>query len=65
MRLAEFMLLNPTTPIIGLAEGTALLRSGAVLSYQGDVDGYLFIGGSKTAILPGADLSALLQPSIT
>lgn len=65
MRLAEFMLLNPTTPIIGLAEGTALLRSGDVLSYQGDVDGYLFIGGSKTAILPGADLSALLQPSTT
>ena len=65
MRLAEFMLLNPTTPIIGLAEGTALLRSGSVLSYQGDVDGYLFIGGSKTAILPGADLSALLQPSTT
>lgn len=61
MRLNEFMLLNPTTPVVALPEGTALLRQGDELSYQGNVDGYLFIGGSKTALLPGADLSAFLQ----
>jgi dipeptidase E len=61
MRLNEFMLLNPTTPVLALPEGTALLRQGDVLSYQGNVDGYLFMGGSKTALLPGADLSAFLQ----
>ena len=61
MRLNEFMLLNPTTPVLALPEGTALLRQGDELSYQGNVDGYLFIGGSKTALLPGADLSAFLQ----
>jgi len=61
MRLNEFMLLNPTTPVLALPEGTALLRQGNELSYQGNVDGYLFIGGSKTALLPGADLSAFLQ----
>lgn len=61
MRLNEFMLLNPDTAIIAIPEGTALLHHDAELSYQGHVDGYLFIGGSKTAILPGADLSAFLQ----
>lgn len=61
MRLNEFMLLNPDTPIVALPEGTALLRQADELSYQGNVDGYLFIGGSKTAILPGAELSAFLQ----
>jgi dipeptidase E len=61
MRLNEFMLVNPTTPVVALPEGTALLRQGDVLSYQGNMDGYLFIGGSKTAILPGAELSAFLQ----
>lgn len=61
MRLNEFMMLNPETPVVALPEGTALLRQGAELSYQGTVDGYLFMGGSKTAILPGAELSAFLQ----
>lgn len=61
MRLNEFMLVNPTTPVVALPEGTALLRQGDVLSYQGNMDSYLFIGGSKTAILPGAELSAFLQ----
>ncbi|MCT6700748.1 dipeptidase PepE [Rheinheimera sp. 4Y26] len=61
MRLGEFMQLNPETAVIALPEGTALVRDGATLSYQGQTDGYLFIGGSKTALLPGADLSAFLQ----
>jgi len=61
MRLNEFMLLNPTTPIVGLPEGTALRRVGNQLNYVGTVNGYLFVGGEKTPIEPGADLSGLLQ----
>ncbi len=60
MRLAEFMHLEPGTAIIGLPEGSALRREAEKLTYLGQQDGYLFIGGSKTAILPGADLSAFL-----
>lgn len=60
MRLAEFMHLDPATAIIGLPEGSALRREVEKLTYLGQQDGYLFIGGSKTAILPGADLSAFL-----
>ena len=61
MRLNEFMLLNPTTPIVGLPEGSALRRSGHQLQYIGNVHGYLFEGGEKTPIEPGADLSGLLR----
>lgn len=61
MRLNEFMLLNPTTPIVGLPEGTALCLRGNQLGYVGTVPGYLFVGGEKTPIEPGADLSGLLQ----
>jgi len=61
MRLNEFMLLNPTTPIVGLPEGTALRLNNQQLHYVGAVDGYLFVGGEKTAIKPNTDLSALLQ----
>ncbi|RVU40783.1 dipeptidase PepE [Rheinheimera riviphila] len=61
MRLNEFMLLNPTTAIFGLPEGTALRREGNQLHYVGTVTGYLFVGGEKTPVAPGADLSGLLQ----
>jgi len=61
MRLNEFMLLNPTTPIVGLPEGTALRRAGDALCYLGDLNGYLFVGGEKTPVVPGADLSRLLK----
>lgn len=60
MRLNEFMLLHPTTAIIGLPEGTSLRRNGEQLQYCGHVDGYLFIGGVKTALNGGTDLSGLL-----
>ncbi|KKO46457.1 peptidase E [Arsukibacterium ikkense] len=60
MRLAEFMALNPSTPIIALPEGTALLRSGDTLTLLGNAGGYLFKGGDKTAIAANSDLSHLL-----
>ena len=57
MRLAEFMVLNPTTPIIALPEGTALKCSGDKLTLLGSDGGYLFKGGDKTAIAENSDLS--------
>ena len=61
MRLAEFMQLNPQTPVLGLPEGTALKRLDDTLSYLGDSDAALFRQGVKTAIAPNSDLSALLR----
>lgn len=60
MRLAEFMVLNPTTPIIALPEGTALKSSGGELTLLGSDGGYLFKGGNKTAIAEHSDLSYFL-----
>jgi dipeptidase E len=61
MRLAEFMVLNPVTPIIALPEGSALKRSGNALTLLGDDGGYLFKAGEKTAITENSDLSHLLS----
>ncbi len=61
MRLAEFMQLNPQTPVVGLPEGTALRQLGGSLSYLGNTDAALFQQGVKTAIAPYSDLSALLN----
>lgn len=61
MRLAEFMQLNPQTPVLGLPEGSALKRLDDTLSYVGDSDAALFQQGVKTAIAPDSDLSTLLR----
>ena len=61
MRLAEFMVLNPATPIIALPEGTALKRSGDTLELLGSGGGYIFKGGDKTVIAENCDLSYLLD----
>lgn len=61
MRLAEFMQLNPQTPVIGLPEGTALKLYGGRLSYLGDTDAALFQRSVKTAITANSDLSVLLD----
>ncbi len=60
MRLAEFMQLNPQTPVVGLPEGTALKLVSGKLSYAGNSDAALFQRGVKSVIAPGSDLSALL-----
>lgn len=41
-RLAEFMVLNPTMPIVGIVEGKALKRTGEHLSLIGGQGGFLF-----------------------
>ena len=60
MRLNEFMLLNPATPIVGLPEGTALRLDAGQLKYLGPVNGYVFVGGQKTPVTPDTDLTSLL-----
>lgn len=61
MRLAEFMEVEPNTPIIGLPEGTALRFVDGKLSYLGGENAYVFCTGVKTPIAPSADLSSLLS----
>lgn len=60
MRLAEFMALNPATPIIALPEGSAVKRSGKKLTLLGADGGYLFRGGNKTPLAEHSDLADLL-----
>lgn len=60
MRLAEFMQLNPQTPIVALPEGTALKRQHDKLTILGDAGAYVFKGGIKEAVNVNADLSSLL-----
>lgn len=60
MRLAEFMQLNPATPIIAMPEGTALQLNDKQLTLLGAGGGYLFQGGNKTALAENSDLSAYL-----
>lgn len=54
MRLAEFMQLNPTTSILGIPEGSALIFDGSTLRYVGQVDGYHFLNGVKSTIAPNS-----------
>lgn len=61
MRLAEFMQVDPKTPVIALPEGTALRVQGARLSYLGEEPAYLFLAGSKTPITKASELSSLMQ----
>lgn len=60
MRLAEFMLLHPETPIIALPEGTALQLSGNRLKLLGRAGGFKFLNSDKQPIAANEDLSALL-----
>jgi dipeptidase E len=61
MRLAEFMQLNPTTPIIALPEGSVLKRNNQTLTLLGKDGGYLFLAGEKTALTENTDLSAYIR----
>jgi dipeptidase E len=60
MRLAEFMQLNPSTPIVALPEGAALIRNNNMLTLVGNGGGYLFQAGRKTAISEHTDLSEFM-----
>lgn len=60
-RLAEFMVLEPTMPIVAIREGGALLRENRSLTLIGPHNGVLFQGGEQQEILSGQDLSWLLE----
>ncbi|WOH38412.1 dipeptidase PepE [Thalassotalea fonticola] len=59
-RLAEFMVLNPTTHIAAIVEGTALKVTDNSMTLIGGAQGYLFLNGKKDIIAADADISFLL-----
>lgn len=59
-RLAEFMVINPTTPIVAIVEGTAIKQSGDNLTLIGPSDGFVFKGGEKSVLPQNADITAYL-----
>lgn len=59
-RISEFCALNPDMPVIGIREGSALLRRGDKLTLVGELDGVVFEGTEQRAIQAGADLSTYL-----
>ncbi|MDF2179915.1 dipeptidase PepE [Aliiglaciecola sp. CAU 1673] len=60
-RIAEFMVLNPQMPVLGIREGSALLREDNQLTLVGSHPGVVFLGGNSQEIEPGADLSHFLK----
>ena len=62
-RIKEFCTLNPTMPVVGIREGTALLLKDNKLKLKGKLDGVLFKGDNQDVIAAGADLSYLLKTS--
>jgi len=64
-RLAEFMVINPEMPIVGIVEGSALKLKNDKLSLIAFAeiekpDGFLFKGGSKRTIAVNEEISHLL-----
>ncbi|MBF7073171.1 dipeptidase PepE [Glaciecola sp. MH2013] len=59
-RIAEFCALYPDVPVIGIQEGSALLRDKGKLSLLGDLDATIFIGTNKLSIDSASDLTAYL-----
>ncbi|WP_088328632.1 dipeptidase PepE [Lacimicrobium sp. SS2-24] len=59
-RLAEFMVLEPHMPIVGIREGGALVRQNDRLTLAGVHPAVVFQGGHQRDVQPGDDLSDLL-----
>jgi dipeptidase E len=63
-RLAEFMVLNPQTPIVAIVEGTALDIQQNTMKLSSDMalntEGYLFKAGEKSVISTDDSLDHLL-----
>lgn len=60
-RIAEFCVLNPETPVVGIREGNALRLENGELTHEGHLDGVIFRGNQHTRIAPSANLSDLLN----
>jgi dipeptidase E len=63
-RLAEFTVLNPTTPVVAIREGTALSLSQQQLTLVGEKGGFIFLGNEKRPIAPNENLTELLNSSL-
>jgi dipeptidase E len=59
-RIAEFCVLNPEMPVVGMREGCALLLKGNSLVLKGELDGVVFEGNAQSVIKPNQDLSRYL-----
>ncbi|MCW8878955.1 MAG: dipeptidase PepE [Kangiellaceae bacterium] len=61
-RISEFLEVNPNKVVVGIPEGTALLRNGDKLTYVAEKDGFIFTKQEgKQLISSNADLSYLLK----
>lgn len=65
MRLAEFMQLNPTTPVIGIPEGSALQASANKLTVLGEAGAYWFLNGQKQLIAAGTELASCYDSQLS
>ncbi|MDO6840644.1 MAG: dipeptidase PepE [Paraglaciecola chathamensis] len=61
-RIEEFCVLNPSVPVIGIKEGTALVRKNDTLTLQGQLAGVVFKGRQQNIIQTGEDLTEYLRP---
>ncbi|MEG3768299.1 dipeptidase PepE [Alteromonas sp. 14N.309.X.WAT.G.H12] len=59
-RLAEFTVLNPHTPVLGIREGSALLLTQDTLTLKGK-SGVIFLGDTRKDMYEGDDLSQFLH----
>lgn len=61
MRLQEFMVVEPKTPIIGIQEGSALLLQDEKVTLIGNKVGYFFLGGQKEILDVNSNVTPLLE----
>ena len=60
-RLLEFTKVDPDTPVVGIQEGSALLRQGDKLTLVGAKEAFLFSGTQQEIVIPvDSDLSHML-----
>lgn len=59
-RLSEFCILNPSTPILAIREGSALKIKQHKLSLLGDLDAFVFASENKIQVTKQQDLSEYL-----
>jgi dipeptidase E len=59
-RIAEFCTLYPEVPVIGIREGSALLREGKKLTLIGQLDAVIFTGKKRKVIATGSEISSYL-----
>lgn len=60
MRIEEFMVMQPQTPVIGIQEGTALEYQDNVLKLVGNKPAYIFKNGEKQTVETAQQLNSLL-----